>query len=310
MTPSRLWATLLVLPLLAGEARAQNIFELLFGPPRRVAPPPAPVPYGGRPPPLPSEEISPPVVRAPTAPPQARPLLINAPLDSSVFDRDLKQNGNGGSLRIERVPSGGLRTRITLAGTRISNPAEACSLQLSAAGPLPLVSDGRPENVSRFHVEGAACPISFDVLEGAVLVDPKTEACEVKESDCRVEAGGMWGPDAATLIPQARTYEQQRGSADKAVRENYKALAQRAPPGGVRPIVAEQAAFSSDREQVCRNYAREGSHSFCNARFTEARALALAGKLGMTSVAGNEERTSSTRRRRSPIAELPEDQPQ
>jgi hypothetical protein len=58
-------------------------------------------------------------------------------------------------------------------------------------------------------------------------------------------------------------------------------LTHRAGPQGVRPIVSEQAAFSSDREQVCRSYAREGAHGFCHARFGEARALALAARLGL-----------------------------
>ena len=65
------------------------------------------------------------------------------------------------------------------------------------------------------------------------------------------------------------------------MRENYKALTQRASRQGARPIVAEQAAFSSEREQVCRSYAREGAHGFCNARFSEARAVTLAARLGL-----------------------------
>jgi hypothetical protein len=70
------------------------------------------------------------------------------------------------------------------------------------------------------------------------------------------------------------------------VRDNYKVLTQRAGPQGVRPIVVEQAAFSSEREQVCREYAREGAHGFCHARYTEARLASLANKLGLAAVAG------------------------
>ena len=46
----------------------------------------------------------------------------------------------------------------------------------------------------------------------------------------------------------ARPIEQDRSQADRAVRENYKALAQRAQPHDVRTVVSEQAAFSSERE--------------------------------------------------------------
>ena len=84
------------------------------------------------------------------------------------------------------------------------------------------------------------------------------------------------------LLPKAKDYETIRASADKAARENYKVLTQRARPEAVRPIVAEQAGFSSDREITCRNYAKEAQHSFCNARFSEGRAISLAQRLGVT----------------------------
>ena len=49
----------------------------------------------------------------------------------------------------------------------------------------------------------------------------------------------------------------------------------------MRPVVAEQAAFSADRETMCRSYRREAAHGFCNARFTEGRAVVLAARLGV-----------------------------
>ena len=92
---------------------------------------------------------------------------------------------------------------------------------------------------------------------------------------------GLWGPAAAALIPRSSEFDSARGVADKAVRENYKLMTQRARREDVRPIVTEQAAFSSDREQLCRTYAREGAHGFCHLRVTENRALALATRLGV-----------------------------
>ena len=91
----------------------------------------------------------------------------------------------------------------------------------------------------------------------------------------------MWGPDPASLLPKAREIEEARGPADQAVRENYKALAHKVGPQAMRPVVAEQAAFSADRETLCRSYRREGAHGFCNARFTEGRAVVLAARLGI-----------------------------
>ena len=83
------------------------------------------------------------------------------------------------------------------------------------------------------------------------------------------------------------------------MRDNYKVLTQRAKPEGVRPVVAEQAAFSADREMVCRSYAREGSTNFCNAKYSEARALALGTRLGIGATASAQAAESRPRRRSS-----------
>ena len=76
----------------------------------------------------------------------------------------------------------------------------------------------------------------------------------------------MWGPEPAALAGVLADIERDRGAADKAVRENYKILAQRAKPQDARAIVGEQAGFSAEREIACRAYARESAHGFCNAR--------------------------------------------
>jgi hypothetical protein len=104
--------------------------------------------------------------------------------------------------------------------------------------------------------------------------------CTFSAADCATTPAGLWGPVAATLIPRAGEFDTARGVADKAVRDNYKLMTQRARREDVRPIVSEQAAFSADREQLCRTYAREGTHGFCHLRVTENRALALATRLG------------------------------
>jgi hypothetical protein len=193
-----------------------------------------------------------------------------------------------------------LRAQITLAGTKVSQPTESCSVKLGGGDTVPLASGGKPDGLARYEVQAPACPIAFDVLEGAVLVTAPAEACVIQEADCRVEPRGMWGPEPGSLIPKAAEFEQARGSFDKAVRENYRALSQRAAPQAVRPIVAEQAAFSSDREQVCRSYAREGVHGFCNARFSEGRAATLAARLGILMQPAQSEAAQAERPRRRP----------
>ncbi|KAA2237302.1 DUF1311 domain-containing protein [Salinarimonas soli] len=221
----------------------------------------------------------------PAGPPQPRPAAVRTASEDEVVGRDLRRNGEAGRLRIERAARGALTARLTLDGTRISKPGQACQVKVADGEPIPLSAQGRPEGSLRFAIETPACPMAFDVLEGAVLVPAATAACVVEAADCRAEMHGLWGLEPAALAPLARAIETARGDADRAVRENYKVLSQRAGPGQVRAIVSEQAAFSSERDVACRDYAREANHGFCNARFTAARAASLAGKLGLISTA-------------------------
>ncbi|WP_133769071.1 hypothetical protein [Enterovirga rhinocerotis] len=262
----------------APAAQAQNFFERLFGiaPSRPVAPQPAPVAPGpdgfgaGEPP------------RARPAPIQARPVSLRVPSEEALLGKELKQNGSSGSLRIERV--GGrsdLRARITLVGRRSAQSVETCSVALGGSDGVPLVSQGRGEGLQRFSIDEAGCSLTLDILDESVLVKGAGESCLFQAAQCQADASGLWGPEPNQLLGRAREYESIRASADKAARENYKVLVQRARPEGVRPIVAEQAAFSSERETTCRGYAREPQHSFCNARFSEGRAITLAQRLGV-----------------------------
>ena len=147
---------------------------------------------------------------------------------------------------------------------------------------MALTARGRVDGLLRYELGAQACPIIADLVEGALWVRGPAGACVIEAADCRVDPRGLWGPDPAALAPLARAIEQDRGRADREVRENYKALTERARPQDVRAVVSEQAAFSAERETLCRSYAREASHGFCNARFTQARAAQLAARLGGT----------------------------
>ena len=136
--------------------------------------------------------------------------------------------------------------------SKISDPTETCAVQLGDGQPVALSTSGRVEGLPRYEAQAPACPIQVDVVDGAVIVSAPAEACVFQEADCRVEPLGMWGPDPASLLPKAASIEEARGTADKAVRENYKALAHKDGPQSMRPVVAEQAAFSADRETLCR----------------------------------------------------------
>ncbi|MGU3667645.1 hypothetical protein ACLBX9_25955 [Methylobacterium sp. A49B] len=272
--------------LVAPPAQAQNFFERLFGikperppvPPRGVpeAPTPAPAPAA------PGEPGQPPAAEAPRPAPQpARPVVLKTPSEDGVLGQDLQLNGLSGNLKLERSGTA-VTARIKLPGTKISQPAESCTVPLGGGNPIALSTEGKPEGVPRFEAAGAECPLRFDVTEGGVLVSTLASGpvCTFSAADCATTPTGLWGPPAATLIPRAGEFDTARGVADKAVRDNYKLMTQRARREDVRPIVSEQAAFSSDREQLCRTYAREGAHGFCHLRVTENRALALATRLG------------------------------
>lgn len=267
-------------------APAQSFFEELFGigraakppvPPRTVpgAPPPGPVPGD------PAAPGDPNVEAKPAAPAPARPVVLKAPGEDNVNGQDLLLNGLAGGLKLERAGPA-MTARVTLPGTRVSQPTESCKVPLAEGKPLTLTSEGRPDGIARFEAAGAECPLRFEVMEGAVLVSPLggNPVCTFSAADCATTPAGLWGPAASGLIPRSSDFDTARGLADKAVRDNYKVMTQRARREDVRAVVTEQAAFSSDREQVCRTYAREGAHGFCHLRVTEGRALALATRLG------------------------------
>lgn len=289
--------------LAAGPVHAQNFFERLFGiTPSRPGPPPVLYPTVPPSESLPQDEAP----RRPAPPPvQARPGSIRAPSDDSVIGRDLKQNGSNGTLRIERTGRGDLKARLVLAGRRAAQSVETCTVELGGAEGVALISQGRPDGAGRYQVQDPTCPLQLDLLDEAVLVKGPADICVFQAASCQSDPSGVWGPEPAQLLGRVKDYESQRASADRIVRDNYKVMTQRARPEGVRPIVAEQAAFSADREMMCQNYAREGTTSFCNAKFTEARALALATRLGVTTTASTGSSESRARRRASDPYSLP-----
>lgn len=272
-------------------ARAQNFFERLFGiKPERPPVPPRNVPEGGpsaAPPGAVPGEPGQPAAEAPRAPPAPmRPVVLKAPSEEGVLGQDLLLNGLNGGVKLERSGSA-MTARVKLPGTRISQPTEACTVPLANGNPITLTAEGKPEGVPRFEAAAAECPLRFDLTEGGVLVSTlgSGPVCTFSAADCATTPGGLWGPGAATLLPRASEFDAARGVADKAVRDNYKIMSQRARREDIRPVVAEQAAFSADREQLCRTYAREGTHGFCHLRFSENRALALATRLGANTAA-------------------------
>ena len=307
----RLARALILAPALclhAPEARAQNFFEQLFGIGRAARPPvpPRAVPSEAPPPVIPGTPVpgdaAPDDASRPSAPAAPRqPVVLRAPAEDNVLGQDLLFNGLSGGLKLERGP-GGMTALVTLPGTKVSQPVESCSVKLNGGKPIALTAAGKPEGVARFEAPAAECPLRFDVLDGSVLATSLGGAptCTFSAADCATTPAGLWGPAAAAVIPRASEFDTGRGVADKAVRDNYRVMTQRTRAADVRPVVQEQAAFSADREELCRTYAREGAHGFCHLRFTEARAIALATRLGAN--AGAPTASATPRPRRKPAA--------
>lgn len=217
------------------------------------------------------------------APPRPKPAPPKAASDASIDGKVLFLNGSRGRLTVEKRDKDGLTVRLIAVGYKMSAPSESCGLDLGAGQPITLKAAGRPEGVSRYSLGIAGCDVSFDTLDGGLIALAPGGACEFREGDCKVDLHGVWGPPPSVIEGETVAIEKDRGRADKTVRESYKALIKSVPKtdkAGVRKIAAEQAGFTSEREIMCRDYARESAHGYCAARYTEYRAASLGVRLG------------------------------
>jgi hypothetical protein len=204
---------------------------------------------------------------------------IKLPTEESIAGRVLRRNGGFGEAVFDKTASGyGLK--LNAAGFQVDNLTEPCAISFGDA-PLPVTAVGRPAGVPRYKLEASACPIVFDVLDGAFLVVEPAQPCVIEAAACRVDARGLWGPDARNLTARSREIEADRGKAERAVREGYRALTAKSDPSDQRAIAREQAGFTSERELICRDFQREGALGFCAARITEARAASIRARLGL-----------------------------
>ena len=257
----------LLLGLLSCPASAQMALPGAVAPDQAGAPQPAPT----RPKPRP--------VAARPAPPR----MVSP---SSLAGRTLLLNGGPSQIVFEAKDKSIDVAHLTLAGERISNSRETCKVEAPAT-PIAVSEVAHPDGVARIQIGFPACPIAFDVLDGAALVDPAQGRCEFKESNCRVNPVGLWGPSSGDLgADKLKGIERARAAAEGAVRATYKDLvATTKDRPTIMAFAHEQAQFSSTREEICRDYAGEGRHGFCAAKLTEARASMLKAMLVTASAA-------------------------
>lgn len=275
--------------LTAGQVQAQIVLP--------GAAPPTPVGTTERPPPPPRPrrpsgggfgvggEATPLPKGAPIAVPSVlgltgKPLLLNGATSEIVF---APKAGGAPPPSAKGKPSEVAAdadivvTRLAMTGELISKPGDPCRINVKPSPSIETKSLGRPAGVVRLQLELASCPFSFDVLDGAILPTKDTQTCVFKSADCQVSLAGMWGPKGSDITPaQIKDLERSRATADRATREAFRDLLKRtkAKPE-IKKVAAEQAAFSSLREEICRSYALESVHGFCATRLTEARVTAL-----------------------------------
>jgi hypothetical protein len=222
-------------------------------------------------------------VQARKAPPRAateaaKLVPATPPPEDALLGQTLTFDGSKGMMRFNRAGKNIVLSRLTLPGERLSKPGEYCEVNIEAEQPVAAAFLGHPEGAVRWSFALEACPFTADVLDGAVLVSSPRPSCDFTAADCRVSPVGLWGPPGDSIPDQqVKTLERERLQAEAALRANFKVLLRQAgnDKEAVKAIIAEQAAFSAERDMTCHDYKGESEHGFCAAQITQARSLAL-----------------------------------
>ncbi len=254
--------------------------------------------------PAPAGTVAPPAEGAkPKKPgPRKPPPPPKTPADEAVMGRVLAHNGGAGVIEFVKAGKDLQIIRLRLAGDQISRVGERCEVDLSAQ-PIALTPADRPMGVNRYSVDLPACPFAVDILNGAVNAVREGGACEFKAADCRVDPTGLWGQPANEIGPKrTKEIEGERRRVEQTVREQFKEWIRSA--GHDRALVSriahEQAAFSSRREELCRNYQRETEHGYCALMYTEARSSAIAAHILPPAPAPDERPPAKAKGRKTP----------
>jgi hypothetical protein len=219
------------------------------------------------------------------APRAAAPAAYAPPGVATVIGRPLLLNGASGQLQFSGKVDALRIDKLTMVGEVISDSKQQCRIDVGGGAPIEVKSEGHPDGLLRFSAEIPACPFEFDVLDGGVLVPPQLRACVFQAADCQASPSGLWGPAGASLATTPKPLEHARAAAEAAMTANYRALDARLKDRSKADDLArDQSRFSSDREETCRDYARESAHSFCATQLTEARAAFLKARLDETPV--------------------------
>jgi hypothetical protein len=199
---------------------------------------------------------------------------------ASVAGRPLLLNGKSGLLQISGDDKTATIDKLQLAGESVSDPSQRCVVDIVGEKPILAASAGRPDGLARFEADVPACPVAFDVLDGAVLVPSQITACVFKAADCQTIPGGLWGPEGGSLTDDAAKIVKERAEAEKAMAKLVRAIEDRAEGSPEAATLArDQNAFAGQRDELCRDYAKESIHGYCALRVTQARTALLQARL-------------------------------
>lgn len=203
-----------------------------------------------------------------------------APRIASVAGRPLMLNGRAGLLQISGDDKTATVDKLELAGESVSDPSQRCVVDIVGEKPILATGAGRPDGLERFEADVPACPVAFDVLDGAVLVPSQITACVFKAADCRTSPAGLWGPGGDSLVGDAAKIVKERAEAEKAMAKVVRAiedLAKDSPDAA--SLAREQNGFAGQRDELCHDYAKESLHGYCALRTTQARTALLETRL-------------------------------
>ena len=205
---------------------------------------------------------------------------------ASLAGRSLMLNGKSGLLQISGDDTTATIDKLQLAGESVSDPSQRCVVDIVGEKSIEATNVGRPDGLERFEAKVPACPVAFDVLDGAVLVPPQITTCVFKAADCQTIPGGLWGPDGASLVGDAAKILKERAAAEKAMAKVLHALEDRARDSPeAADLARDQNGFAGRRDELCRDYAKESVHGYCALRVTEARTALLQTRLDALALA-------------------------
>ena len=201
----------------------------------------------------------------------------------AVIGRPLHLNGISGTIELSKTGNALVLSKFILAGHRISRPGDQCQVEIMSKSPLQLSEAGRSNGVLSYESKMPVCSFSLDILQGALMLKTAANLCSFVDADCNTRPDGMWGPSPAAISPaQIQADVHARTLAETSLRSSFRQLMDHQKDAVIiRTLASEQAAFSSQREEMCRDYMREDRHGFCAARFTEHKLTQIHHRLSL-----------------------------